>query len=270
MTHSGKSERVYCNQCRGKTVHRLLKTADDVGRDDETDFQWHTTFEMLQCAGCQEVVLRRTFAFSENQEVEVRYFPPAMSRYLPKWRHSLPNSMRLLLEEVYRSLDSENLRLPMMGARTLVDMLFFEQLKKDVGSFKQKLEALEKKGIVSPKNREVLDAALDAGSAAALMLGFLPVFAVLLLGRPRTGLTEGSFPNPNSALACSNSSIRRLISAVRDASDTVDKSTSVICPPSKSFCINTAKALYAQVRLDALYEVYQRIARKRLSQHWNI
>jgi len=167
MTHSGKSERVYCNQCRGKTVHRLLKTADDVGRDDETDFQWHTTFEMLQCAGCQEVVLRRTFAFSENQEVEVRYFPPAMSRYLPKWRHSLPNSMRLLLEEVYRSLDSENLRLPMMGARTLVDMLFFEQLKKDVGSFKQKLEALEKKGIVSPKNREVLDAALDAGSAAA-------------------------------------------------------------------------------------------------------
>src|SRR5437879_13837779 len=80
------------------------------------------------------------------------------------------------------------------------------------------------------------------------MLGFLPVFAVLPLGRPRTGLTEGSFPNPNSALACSNSSIRRLISAVRDASDTVDKSTSVICPPSKSFCINTAKALYAQVR----------------------
>ena len=167
MNQSRKSERIYCNQCRGKTVHRLRKIVKDAGTDDETGFQWHTTFEMLQCAGCQDVVLRRTFAFSENQEVEVRYFPPAMSRYLPTWRYSLSKGMRLLLEEVYRSLDSENLRLPMMGARTLVDMLFFEQLKKDVGNFKQKLETLEKEGIVSPQNREVLDAALDAGSAAA-------------------------------------------------------------------------------------------------------
>lgn len=37
----------------------------------------------------------------------------------------------------------------------------------DVGTFQEKLMKLEKEGFVSPKNREVLDAALDAGSAAA-------------------------------------------------------------------------------------------------------
>jgi hypothetical protein len=37
----------------------------------------------------------------------------------------------------------------------------------DVGRFDQKLNELEKAGFVSSKNREVLAAALDAGSAAA-------------------------------------------------------------------------------------------------------
>jgi hypothetical protein len=54
----------------------------------------------------------------------------------------------------------------MMGARTLVDMLILEKVG-DVGNFKKKLEALEKAGFVSSRNREVLYAALDVGNAAA-------------------------------------------------------------------------------------------------------
>jgi hypothetical protein len=74
--------------------------------------------------------------------------------------------MREMLEEIYRSLDAENLRLPMMGARTLLDMLMLEKVG-DVGTFKQKLSALEKAGLVSHQGGEVLYAALDLGSAAA-------------------------------------------------------------------------------------------------------
>ena len=73
--------------------------------------------------------------------------------------------MRELLEEIYRSLDAENLRLPMMGARTLVDMMIVKKIG-DVGTFKQKLKELEEKGFVSPSNREVLYAALEVGHAA--------------------------------------------------------------------------------------------------------
>jgi len=53
-----------------------------------------------------------------------------------------------------------------MGARTLVDMAILDKVG-DVGTFKQKLEALEADGFVSKRNREVLDAALDAGNATA-------------------------------------------------------------------------------------------------------
>lgn len=71
-----------------------------------------------------------------------------------------------VLDEVYRALDADNYRLPMMGARTLVDMLMVDKVG-DVGGFAAKLQELEKAGFVSTKNREVLEAALDAGSAAA-------------------------------------------------------------------------------------------------------
>ncbi len=166
MPQKSGVERIYCNDCRGMTLHHLLKSAKDEGSDEEKGFWWSTVFDMLQCCGCQEVVLRRTFRFSENIEDEVRYFPPAMSRYLPRWRYALPNELRLLLEEIYRSLDAENLRLPMMGARTLVDMLMLEKVG-DVGGFKEKLKELEKAGYVSSHNRDVLYTALDMGNAAA-------------------------------------------------------------------------------------------------------
>src|SRR5437016_5425803 len=61
-------ERIYCNECQGKTVHRIVGTAYDGGTNDDTGYWWSTAFEMLQCGGCQEVVLRRTFSFSEDSE----------------------------------------------------------------------------------------------------------------------------------------------------------------------------------------------------------
>jgi hypothetical protein len=70
------------------------------------------------------------------------------------------------MDEVYRSLDADNSRLPMMGARTLVDMLMVDKVG-DIGTFDEKLKKLEGMGVISPDNREVLSAALDVGHAAA-------------------------------------------------------------------------------------------------------
>lgn len=165
-----KLQKIHCNTCRRKTDHRLLKNvegdSDSEQYDEYSTIWWVTTFDLLQCCGCREAVLRRTYEFSEWQESDVRYFPPRVSRHPPSWVHSLPNDLRLLLEEVYRALDADNHRLPMMGARTLVDMVMVEKVG-DVGGFPAKLMELQKAGFVSPKNREVLEIALDAGSATA-------------------------------------------------------------------------------------------------------
>jgi hypothetical protein len=164
-----KIQRVRCNQCRRNTDHRLIKQIPgDTGSEpyEDSAIWWETTFDILQCYGCKDVVVRRTYIFSEWGEAEVDYFPPRVSRHPPDWKHQLPVEMLLLLEEIYRSLDANNHSLPMMGTRALLDMLICEKIG-DVGGFGQKLKELEKEGYVSSKNREVLEAALDAGNAAA-------------------------------------------------------------------------------------------------------
>jgi hypothetical protein len=170
MATASKVKKVHCNECRRKTDHRLIKTfKGDSGSepyDEEYSIYWDTTFDVLQCCGCGEALLRRTYDFSEYDDVDVRYFPPRVSRHSPKWKGDLPPEIMFVLEEVYRALDANNRRLPIMGARTVVDMVMVEKVG-DLGSFAMGLKELERQGFVSSKNREILDAALDAGSAAA-------------------------------------------------------------------------------------------------------
>jgi len=166
-------ERIHCNNCRNRTEHRRRKTVQDSGQTDEV-YWWSTTNEMLECCGCRAVILRRTFEFSEDNEPTVRYFPPFVSRHPPSWQYDLPREVRVVLDEVYRSLDADTRRLPMMGARTLVDILKVEKVG-DVGSFKQKLDALAAAGFIGTVQVEILDAALDAGGAAAHR-GHIPSF----------------------------------------------------------------------------------------------
>ncbi len=164
------NEKVHCNKCRGKTSHRLaFAIRGDEGSQwygPEYEGSWRTRYEVLQCAGCQEAVLRRIYECSEDEYPDVRYFPPPVSRHPPSWQYQLPGDLRLLLDEVYRSLDAANRRLPMMGARALVDMVIVEKVG-DLGSFTEKLKKLESEEYISATNRVVLEAALDVGSAAA-------------------------------------------------------------------------------------------------------
>lgn len=165
-----KKEYIYCNTCHRKTSHDRLKRIDHT-ETVEGQRLWERFFDVLQCRGCEELVLRRTFHYLEASGYapgcwDVRYFPPATSRKSPEWHEKLPEEFKSLLYELYISLDGESLRLPLMGARTLVDMLMLEKVG-DTGGFKVKLKKLEEAGYVSSHGREVLEAALDIGSAAA-------------------------------------------------------------------------------------------------------
>jgi len=120
---------------------------------------------MLECCGCESVMLRST-QFLLGWDPEECYYPPRASRRLPKWHDDLPRQIVLLLKEVYAALHADSRRLAMMGARALIDMAIFERVG-DVGSFVEKLNKLESEGFVSKKNRELLEAALDVGNAAS-------------------------------------------------------------------------------------------------------
>ena len=136
----------------------------------ESSTWWHETWEMVECCGCEEVKLQRRSLSSQDDSREgerVSYFPAAVSRRLPNWSAKLPYEVRDLLNEVYAAIHAGSCRLATVGARTLIDITMLDNKVGDVGSFKDKLAAMEQKGFLGVKNREFLEVAIDAGNAAA-------------------------------------------------------------------------------------------------------
>jgi len=158
--------KAHCNGCRQTTNHRVLKSHVDTGSDDEQGFAWRTEYTMLECCGCNEVVLKREYWFSEDPGSVIAFFPPSASRWPPRWQWSLPTSIRLLLSEVYIALQANSLSLAMMGARAIIETAMITKVG-DHGNFNSNLLAMEEAGHISKNNRKFLEVAVDAGSASA-------------------------------------------------------------------------------------------------------
>lgn len=103
---------------------------------------------------------------SESMETSEEFYPPEVSRQKPAWAKTLPEEYGELIDEVYAALHANSGALALMGARALIDMFMTKRVG-DIGGFERKLEKLVTEGFLSTKNKEVLDAAIDAGSAAA-------------------------------------------------------------------------------------------------------
>jgi hypothetical protein len=140
---------------------------------------WHKTYTLFICCGCESITLRRQMVFSEweSDEPEIEFYPPQVSRQLPKWRDELPPEIRELLSEIYTALHSNSRRLALMGVRTVIDLFVLDRIG-DIGTFQQKLQALVDAGYLGSQQREILNVALEAGNAAAHR-GYKPSSEVL-------------------------------------------------------------------------------------------
>jgi uncharacterized protein DUF4145 len=158
-----------CRNCHRETKH-ILRAAREIPGEDGIEgvgeISWQDDYEMLECLGCESVVLRHTYYWSEDPEPTITYYPPPVSRPTPLWKSKLPYKIGSLLEEVYSALHANSRSLALMGARTLVDMAIFDKVG-DAGNFQRKLEQMEQHGFLARENRQFLAAALEAGNAAA-------------------------------------------------------------------------------------------------------
>jgi len=160
--------KIHCNTCGRETKHSLLTsrmTPDEEFIENYGPIHWEDKYEMLECCGCESVMMRHTNWFSETNEVTIDLFPPAVSRRIPKWKNKLPRSIVGLLDEIYTTLHSDGRRLAIMGTRAIIDMVILDKVG-DIGTFREKLKALEDQGFIGAKNRKFLAAALEAGHAA--------------------------------------------------------------------------------------------------------
>lgn len=85
---------------------------------------------------------------------------------IPPWHQNLAPIVQSLMEEVYYGLQKEMRVLPSIGLRTVIDVVCSE-LAGDIGGFVQKLNKLERDKHITPKNKELLESALEVGHASA-------------------------------------------------------------------------------------------------------
>jgi hypothetical protein len=178
-----KIEWVHCNRCLHQTKHSILTEHENTVTGEpcsEYGEPWlHTTYTLFICCGCESITLRRQMMFSEweSDEPEIEFYPPQVSRQLPKWHDELPCEIHELLSEIYTALHSNSRRLALMGVRTIIDMFVLDKIG-DIGTFQQKLQALVDDGYLGGQQKDILNVTLEAGNAAAHR-GYKPSSEVL-------------------------------------------------------------------------------------------
>lgn len=162
---------------RGKHV---VRWSEEYSPASSTD-----TVLILECCGCNSVFFRRDHWFSEWETIgenpytgelqreggtETTYWPAPVNRKPPEWIDKIAKADRTLgnlLSEMYSALNNDLRVLAAIGARTAFDRAS-ELLKVDAGlPFGKKLDELVSIGKVSKSERDILEALVDAGSAAA-------------------------------------------------------------------------------------------------------
>lgn len=179
---SEKMEWIHCNGCLRQTKHSILTEHERQDSGSEDEFIWsHTRHTLFICCGCESITLRREYMFSEWDDEhggpDINFYPPQVSRRRPEWHYWLPMEIRDLLTEIYAALHSNSHRLALMGARTVIDMFVLDKIG-DVGTFKQKLQALVNDGYLGSQQQDILNVALEAGNAA-VHRGYKPSVEVL-------------------------------------------------------------------------------------------
>lgn len=163
----------HCNECGRDTRHDTLHEAKRIRTygDDEYPVDVGTAWTLLQCGGCGELTMRRIDWCSEDDPYdgpnEQTFFPARVSRRKPVWlnRETAHSIYVGMLDEVYAALHADSRRLAMMGARAIIDTVITRAVG-DQGNFAKGLDELERHDLIAKRDRTIIEAAIDAGSAA--------------------------------------------------------------------------------------------------------
>ncbi|QNB11545.1 DUF4145 domain-containing protein [Paraburkholderia tropica] len=163
--------KAHCNTCGGDRNHGIAHCEKASWSDDEYGVHGDDTYEMLKCLGCETITLRHTSWVSAEDDVRISYFPQSIFRPKPKWLDALwlelsPTDLFVyeLLGEIYVALHNDLKSLAAMGVRSLIEKVMISKTG-DKGTFAKNLAEFENLGFVSTKQKERIEAILDAGHA---------------------------------------------------------------------------------------------------------
>lgn len=170
--------KIFCYNCQCETRQKVLFDKHEVITPELIGYNqdgkrgeslWTVEFmlwKVSECQGCEKNNFNVFRRFDPNQkDILMHQFPKKQIREMPYWVSYLNRSYIELFNEIYGSLNAGHIRLPLMGARTLLDLFMVEKIG-DIGPFQRKLKKLADEKIISTSAVELLEVALEYGHAA--------------------------------------------------------------------------------------------------------
>jgi hypothetical protein len=174
-----ESNKFFCYYCKTETKQKILFEKGELIFPNEVVIFDESTgkkkqsawtidgqiWKVSECQGCEKInlnVYRRHSPFEDD--ILIHQFPTKDFRPFPKWITHINRDFTELLCEIYLSLNAGSIRLPLMGARTLLDMFICDKIG-DTGTFKSKIQKLVDEKYISKSSQELLEVALEYGHA---------------------------------------------------------------------------------------------------------
>lgn len=176
----GKSVRVPCVKCAGRTTHTVLVSVELSGDDDDGRYSisWSETHQVIQCLGCRTVSYRKTFSNSEdyvhNEQGGIEYcdneqlYPSRIEgrKSLGDEMFYLPPTVRHVYSETLLALTNRSPVLAGIGLRALLESVCNEKNSKGKDLL-QRVDDLAIKGVLTPAGAAILHKIRTLGNAAA-------------------------------------------------------------------------------------------------------
>ncbi len=162
----------HCNRCSGKKNHVVLNEHRFYEEEDD-GFWYECLYQIIQCAGCDQIKFRSKSTDSESWDEECSYYsriklyPPAIQRELPEWHDeiALPGLYQVM-QETYTALQNDSYILATVGIRTIIDLVITDKIG-DVGGFQTKLKELVKRKIINEDEKDIINYVIELGNASA-------------------------------------------------------------------------------------------------------
>jgi len=158
-----------CYKCDKKTYHVILKSVDEYGKEEYTDWSivWDSHHQIIQCRGCKTVSFRKVHSNSEEEEqvgenewapkIHEQLFPARLEgrKGLSKNVLRIPQNVRLIYKETNRALVSDLPVLTGIGIRAIVETVCKDQ-KAEGNNLLKKIDSLLNKKLLTPAGAEIL------------------------------------------------------------------------------------------------------------------
>lgn len=163
-----------CASCKKVTNHAVLAKHDASGDAYDGDIRWWTTYEIIQCLGCDEISFREVSTCTEDfdprtgqLEERVLLYPDRTGGREPMTGYEeFPAKTKRIYKETIKALNVGTALLAAIGLRALIESICLAQKTKSKNLAKG-IDELADMGLLSKKQAEFLHNHRFMGNEAA-------------------------------------------------------------------------------------------------------